>query len=177
MIFLKRSVSVPFIRTPVRWRTMISSPGACIHAGTAENTIILVDRDVGFDIVPHLGCGLLTGEIDRICRADICAGRTAAGALLGVEFDVAFEDLLDCNCLCRTVLRAPGTGAAVVLDNADLSVNLIRDNFAFDGDAFFGTGFDAHLAGITFGLVPYNLTFDLTDFSSKLLVFHRERQG
>ncbi len=42
-----------------------------------------------------------------------------------MEFNIAFKNLLNGDCLCRAVLRTPRAGAAVVLNNIDFADYLV----------------------------------------------------
>ena len=66
------------------------------------------------------------------------------------------------------------TGATVILDNVDFSVNLVADNFAFDGDTFFRARFDTDFTCIAFGLIPDDFAFDFASLCSEFFVLYND---
>ncbi|OPY42136.1 MAG: hypothetical protein A4E42_01651 [Methanoregulaceae archaeon PtaU1.Bin222] len=145
--------------------------GTGIDAGAAEDAVVLVDGNGRLDLPLHLARLLGSRQVNGIGRADLSAGRTPSRTLLGGEFDISFEDLLNGDCLCRAVPRTPGAGTAQLLVDVNCSGEFLAlDDFTFYGDAFFRAKLHAYLAGIAPALVPDDLALDVPGFSGECLV-------
>src|SRR5512136_1926161 len=140
-IFLNRSVSVPLYRMLFLWSTIMSSPG---HAGPAEHAEVLVHRDLRLLRSLHLGGRWRGRKVDGVAGADLDAGRASRRALLGEELDLAVEELLHGDGLGRAVPAAPGAGAAEVVIDVDLALDLVALDRPLDGDALLGAGRSSH---------------------------------
>ena len=134
---------------------------AGVDTGTAQDTEILVDRNIRLDTVTfQIHCRNGRRQINSTARADVNTRGTAAGAFVGIEDDLAFKELVNRNRICWTNLFAPGTRNAEirVYANGTGELFLIRYGYAADGDCIMRTCIGTDTAGITKCTVPDNLS-------------------
>ena len=139
-----------------------------MNAGPAQYTVICVYSNGSTS--PHILCRLWCREINGICRAYINTGGTSSRTFLCMEGDLSFEDLVNCNCLFRTVLHAPLACAAVFLDDIDFSKFFLSYYSPCDFDRLFRTGLCTDITSITVCFVPDNFTLHLARLRAEWLV-------